>query len=217
MKNVYGIIAGLLFFAAISPGQVTNSAKFNEHKYRIDLPDYWGKGNKAWKILTEKLPIVCEELKDKDLCGDDCKPKYIVRLYVTEPEITGYSLYKVKKNPSAETRHLVNSLPYTSLVPGSVQPANMNYPKNNGPDMEAFTMASDYQFSCYLLLMDEKESIITKMILVDTNETWHSDYGGKDRNLSIQNSDAFFERNKGEMIPGRTELYAIIDKKILAL
>ena len=29
-------------------------------KYRINLPDYWKHGNKIWRILTDKLPLVCE-------------------------------------------------------------------------------------------------------------------------------------------------------------
>jgi len=218
MKRVYLISACVVFLYFASAGQQTNTKKFNETKYRIDLPDFWGKGNKAWKVLTEKLPVICEELQDKDLCGDDCSPKYTVRLYITGPEITGYSLYKVKQNASTETRHLVRSLPNTSFVSPTLQPqAPTGYPLNNGPQMETFTIASDYQFSCYLLLLDEKESVITKMILVDTNEVWHSDYRGKDRNISVQNSDAFFEKNKGQMTPDKNELFAIVDKKILAL
>ncbi len=59
------------------------------NKYSIHLPDYWKPGNKVWQILNDKLPLVCDELKDKELCGDNCNPKYSIEFEMSEPVILG--------------------------------------------------------------------------------------------------------------------------------
>ncbi|HEY6064248.1 MAG TPA: hypothetical protein VIV35_11600, partial [Chitinophagaceae bacterium] len=41
----------------------------DSNKYRIDLPEYWKPGNRVWKILTDKLPLICDEIKNRELCG----------------------------------------------------------------------------------------------------------------------------------------------------
>lgn len=119
------------------------TSKLNEKKFRINLPEYWKPGNKVWQKLTEKLPEVCEELKDKDLCGDNCKPRYTVEFYMTTPWIDDYY-----------PNHLSSDL------------------RNSRPT-ELWEFVTYYRFQCYLLLYDNStEKLITKVVVVDTNETW---------------------------------------------
>ncbi len=209
----------LLSFSAIAQKK---SLPLNENKYRIDLPDYWGHGNKAWKILTEKLPLVSEELKDKDVCGDNCNPKYIVEFYITGPELTGYLRYKKQSTVSTNTRTLVNSIPGTSLVTTPTttgrHPVNHYSRAGSFPPNEPVQMSGEYVFQCFLLLKDDSGHILTKFILVDTNEVWYSEF--KIRQGSYypsQNPDVFFEKNKDSFTPDRLELLAIVDKKIQSL
>jgi len=37
--------------------------------------------------------MICEEIKDKELCGDDCNPRYTIELEVYEPLATNYDYY----------------------------------------------------------------------------------------------------------------------------
>lgn len=120
-------------------------AQIDENKYRIILPDYWKPGNKVWKILTDKLPGVCEELKDKELCGDDCNPKYTIELELSDLVITDY----VPNHISSDYRN------------------SSQYRQTDNWDIRTM-----YSFESSLLLRNEKGVIITRMILVDTNEVW---------------------------------------------
>ena len=91
---------GLLIFCLLS--FLSHSQHFTKAtdttKFRIFLPSYWKPGHKAWRILNEKLPLVCEELKDKDLCGDDCNPLYNVILEISEPEVIDYYSNRLYSN-----------------------------------------------------------------------------------------------------------------------
>jgi len=108
------------------------------NKYSIHLPDYWRPGNKIWEILTNKLPLVCEELKDKELCSDDCHPVYTIEFEMSEPIINDYHPIHVSSGSTSQTWDFVIS----------------------------------YSFECSLLLLNEKKQLLTKFILVDTNEVW---------------------------------------------
>ncbi|NOT51186.1 MAG: hypothetical protein HOP10_07905 [Chitinophagaceae bacterium] len=212
--------AALLLLLSIAAIAQNKTLPLSENKYRINLPDYWGHGNKVWNILTEKLPLVSEELKDKEVCGDDCHPKYSIDFYITEPELTGYTRYKKPKAVSTSTRALVNKIPGTVLVPGSYSPqlpaGYYNQAANNQP--EQWQMTAEYVFQCFLLLKDDTGRIITKFILVDTNEVWSSAFKGSNTEYSSpQNPDVFFETYKEKFTPDKFELLAIVDKKILAL
>jgi hypothetical protein len=110
----------------------------NEDKYRINLPDYWKPGNKVWQILTDKLPQVCEELKDKDLCGDNCNPKYTIEFEMSEPYIYDYRANTI----------------------------------SSGTPTSSYNFVTTYSFECSLLLFDEKDKLITKIILVGSDENW---------------------------------------------
>jgi hypothetical protein len=90
--------------------------------------------------LNDKLPLVCEELKDKQLCGDDCNPKYIVAFEMTRPVINDSYFAKVKTPGERES--------WKSL-PGR-----------------------NYNFQASLLLQDNNGIVLTRFIIVDTNEVW---------------------------------------------
>lgn len=115
------------------------------NKYRIDLPEYWKPGNRVWKILTDKLPLVCEEIKDKELCGDDCNPAYSIQFEMSDPVIFEYF-----------PNHISSS--YTN--------------NQFGKPSDTWEIQTLYGFECSLLLRNEKGILITRFIVVDTNEVW---------------------------------------------
>jgi hypothetical protein len=81
---------------------------------------------------------VCDELKGKEICGDDCKPKYTLEFYLSEPIVIDF-----KANPIAST-HLTRS----------------------------YNIVTSYAFECALILFDEKDRLITRINLVDLDDTW---------------------------------------------
>jgi hypothetical protein len=115
------------------------------NKYRIDLPEYWKPGNRVWKILTDKLPLVCNEIMDKELCGDHCNPLYTLEFEMSDPVIFDYFPVHI-------------SSIYT----------NNQFVKPSA----TWEIQTNYGFECSLLLKNEKGTIITRFILVDTNEVW---------------------------------------------
>jgi hypothetical protein len=115
------------------------------NKYRIDLPEYWKPGNRVWKILTDKLPLVCNEIKDKELCGDHCNPLYTLEFEMSDPVIFDY---------------LPNHISSTYTNNQFVKPS------------DTWEIQTLYGFECSLLLRNEKGILITRFILVDTNEVW---------------------------------------------
>lgn len=186
------------------------SATIKENKYRINLPDYWGKGNKVWKILIDKLPQICEELADKEVCGDDCNPKYSVDFYMTSPVIIDYFIQK--KHPPLNTN--------TRIADPARRPLQNTEYANSQVYNNLWQVTSYYNFECYLLLRDENGKIITKMVLVDTNEVFQKK---QDVGLSSYNefkervSSGYIDNHKEKFLPTDIELIAIADKKMLAL
>jgi hypothetical protein len=115
-------------------------------KYRINIPEYWKPGNRVWKILTDKLPLVCKELKDKELCGDNCNPGYTIEFEMSDPVIFEY-------------------------FPNHISSVYTN--NQFGKPSETWEIKTLYGFECSLLLRNEKGVLITRFILVDTNEVWN--------------------------------------------
>jgi hypothetical protein len=115
------------------------------NKYRINLPEYWKPGNRVWKILTDKLPLVCSEIKDKELCGDHCNPLYTLEFEMSDPVIFEYF-----------SNHISSIYTNNQFVKPS----------------ETWEIQTLYGFECSLLLRNEKGVLITRFILVDTNEIW---------------------------------------------
>jgi hypothetical protein len=109
-------------------------AAIDTSKYRINLPAHFKSGNKAWRILDEKLPLVCEELKGKELCGDDCNPAYNIDFTMSAPVVLDY---------------------YAQRIAGT------NY--------DIITL---YTFECSLFLKNNAGEIVTRIILVDTNDVF---------------------------------------------
>ena len=103
-------------------------------KYRINLPAHFKPGNKAWRILDEKLPLVCEELKNKELCGDNCNPAYTIDFTMSAPVVLDYYAQRI-----------------------------------SGTNYDIITL---YTFECFLLLKNNSGEIITRIVLVDTNDVF---------------------------------------------
>src|SRR5215212_321346 len=90
----------LLGLSFISEAQTL--ASIDTGKYKIVLPDYWKRGNKIWQILNDKLPLVCPELKDKDLCGDNCNPAYYIGMEVSNVRVYNSFLVQSTNKDSLE-------------------------------------------------------------------------------------------------------------------
>ncbi|MEO7923779.1 MAG: hypothetical protein ABIR30_08870 [Chitinophagaceae bacterium] len=140
------LITCLSILACILPGAWGQRlSSLDTNKYRINLPDYWKPGNKVWQILVDKLPHVCDELKDKELCGDNCNPRYFIEFEMSPPAVFSHSYNHI-------------SADYTNTV----------YKKPT----DSWDFNTHYSFECYLLLFDEKDKLLTKFIVVDSMEEW---------------------------------------------
>jgi hypothetical protein len=143
MKQLVCCIVLLVSCLAGANGQ--HHAAVDTNKYRINLPVYWKPGNKVWKILTDKLPLVCNEIRDKELCGDNCNPGYIIELEISDPVIFDYF-----------PNHISSTYTNNQFVKPS----------------ETWDIQTRYGFECSLLLRNDKGDLLTRFILVDTNEVW---------------------------------------------
>ncbi len=141
-KTVYFLVVFLLL-GQLAPGQ--HLASVDSMKYRINLPDYWRPGNKIWRILSDKLPAVCDELKDKELCGDDCNAWLSVEFEMSAPLIYDY-------------------------LPAHLYANYANDQRSKPSDL--WDIQTIYGFECSMYLMDQTGTVITRFIIVDTNEVW---------------------------------------------
>jgi len=144
MKNI--VICFVLSVCSMAEAIGQRLSTPDSTKYRIDLPDYWKPGNKVWKILIDKLPLVCAEIKDKELCGDDCNPGYSFEFEMSDPVIFNY-------------------------FPNHISSVFTNNQFRR--PSETWDIQTRYGFECSLLLRDEKGILVTRFILVDTNEVWN--------------------------------------------
>jgi hypothetical protein len=204
MKLQPTLLFPLLLCSLVVPAQ--RVAVPDTGKYRIELPAYWKAGNRIWRVLDDKLPAMSEHLRDKELCGDDCKPAHRVIFQMSEPMILDYGY-----NRRIST--------FTS---------------------EIFDFTTSYRFNCSLLLLNDRDQIITRFVLVDTNEVWKvvnrvelPSYRATpgSRNTLVPNSGldfirstiglpgitpyAFIQSNKEKLAPGIKDMYGVIDQKII--
>ena len=213
----------LIFSLSETAGQRLSLPDSN--KYRINLPGYWKPGNKIWRILTDKLPLICQELRDKELCGDDCTPLYTIELEISDPVVFDFF-----------PNHILS-----------------NYANNQfSRPSEVWDIQTYYGFECSFLLRNEKAVLLTRLILVDTNEVWKIsnrvtlasyappppvalynrrtspsrsgvvDIYSNPSNLQIipvtgqegETPFSFINKNREKLAPGYKDLFAVIDQKI---
>lgn len=201
-KNILSFIAAMLCVFTIS----AQKNAVNNDKYRINLPDYWKPGSKVWQILTDKLPEVCEELRDKELCGDHCNPKYTIEFYMTAPDVHGY------------------------------HPIHISSDFNSSMPTESWEISTYYSFQCYLLLFDDKSKLLAKIVLTDTDEVWtlknraslRSNNISPRYRLAVQNAIntsgqqgetpySYINQHKDELEPKLKDLFSVIDSRIKSL
>ena len=203
MKNFILNFIFVLFICLSSAGQ--RLSDIDTGKYTINLPQYWKPGNKVWQILTDKLPTVCDELNDKELCGDNCKPKYTVEFEMSEPVILDY---------------------YTNHI-------------SSGAISQSWQFVTLYSFSASLLLFNEKDSLLTRFILVDTNEIWTVKHQAElasylpapPQKIYVQGPQifapmtsalgragqspfAYINSNKEKLAPTQRDMFGVVDEKI---
>ena len=114
MKKFASCYFFLFLISIISSGQ--SLSEIDSSKYKINLPDYWKPGNKIWRILNDKLPQVCEELKNKELCGDNCNPAYRIEFEMSEPIINDYYSNHISSGTTSQTWEFVTVYRFTSSL-----------------------------------------------------------------------------------------------------
>lgn len=205
--NLLLLVAMSLPFSA--PAQ---TKKADPGKFRINLPDYWGKSSKVMSVLIDQLPLICPELAGKDVCGDNCRPKYKVEFYLTAPYVTGY--YTQKQNPPVPTK-VINITKQAAYL------QSLDYATSISSE-NTWNVTGYYNFQCYLLLMDDADSILTKLILVDTDESFADTHivnlnRGNTTTFSEQNISSYIDNNKNLLVPAVKTLFEIAENRILAL
>lgn len=131
---------------------------------------------------------------------------------MTAPYVTDYSTQKTPAPVPTDTRNLIRPANYYQ------SPEYAKYLASNN----TWNVTSYFNFQCYLLLMDDTNKILTKLILVDTDETF-AIVNRVDMNRTAYNSFAeqnissYIDNNKERLIPPAKTLYEIAEKKILAL
>lgn len=210
MKRMIPCFTLLVLISTAAAGQKLSDV--DTAKYTINLPGYWRPGNKIWQILSDKLPTVCEELKDKELCGDHCNPKYSIEFIMSEPVILDY---------------------YSNHI-------------SSGTTSQTYEFVTLYSFSSSLLLMNEKNEVLTRFILADTNEVWrvthktqlasytsrpaqriymlqgssqqdatdNNRWGNRGSGTGGQSPFAYINNNKDKLSPTLADMLKVIDEKI---
>ena len=171
MKNFIPCYIVLFFISVISSGQ--SLSVIDTSKYRINLPDYWKRGNKIWQILNDKLPLVCEELIGKELCGDNCNAKYSIEFEMSEPLIYDY---------------------YSNHI-------------SSGKTTETWEFVTMYSFTSSLLLVNEKNELLTRFILVDTNEMWKVTHKAQLASYTPPPPQQIYMLNNPGLVPGDPQLW----------
>lgn len=143
MKQVLSFCVFVFFCLSNTASQ--DLTQLDTNKYKINLPDYWKPGNKIWQILSDKLPFVCEEIREKELCGDDCNPRYTIEFEMSMPVVFEY-----------HPNHILSAYSNNQVA----RPT------------ETWEIQTLYGFECSLLLRNEKGRYIKRFIIVDMNETW---------------------------------------------
>lgn len=143
MRSVVIFLAVSLFSFLQTEAQ--HLASVDSNKYRINLPDYWKPGQRIWRILSDKLPTVCDDIRDKELCGDDCNPWLRIEFEMSAPLILNY-------------------------LPNHISSSYTNNQFSRPSDL--WDIQTTYAFEASFLLMDNNGRIITRFILVDSNEVW---------------------------------------------
>lgn len=198
----------------------------DENKFRINLPDYWGRNSKVVRILMDKLPVFAEEIKDKEVCGDDCNPAYNIDFYLSYPEIVDQGLASKPAIQPANTRPQFNTV---QLIRNNLdnrtnpdpQLVAINTPTAQ-PTPHNWEVITYYRFECFLLLKDRNENVITRFVLVDADATWAYTHKVDKRN-NLLNSEimrnplTFLDDKKEEFLPDIYEQLKIVDSQILSL
>lgn len=204
----------LFFLIALPLFSQRTLQEVDENKYRISLPDHWSTHSKAFQVLTDVLPGLCPELKQKDICGDDCNPAWRVEFYLTEPELLYYEINS-KPSPTINTNTQVSFVRkdmYISRGSPQMKEIGNNLTDRQLNNMTGKEIVSYFNFQCFLLLLDREQRIVTRLILVDTNEVWKKVQSVK-KSINTTGTPGLWNA----LLPGSEELMAVADKKILAL
>lgn len=217
MKQAFLLLVLANLISLLSFSQ-RNLGHIDDDKYSINLPDYWGKGSKVWHNLIEKLPLLCEELKGKDLCGDKCNPAYTIDFYITEATIFDYTAIKkfpalstnTQLNAKQELARMQNPLDYHRYNANSISPASQNN----------WNITTNYGFQCFLLLRNNSGKLLTKIVLVDTNQVWSKQHLinlSSNGNFSALTPQTYIENSESKLRPLPKELMEIAEQKLLSM
>lgn len=218
MPKIYPFLPVLLMICISAGAQQTTS----DNNFSLELPSYWKKEGKVWRMLAEKLPEYCPELSGKQVCADCPQTEYKVVWLMSEPLVMGQDVKEVSnsRNPAASRVNSVNVTVQGTNGRDSIIATRANF----NPRMENYSTRWNiriyYSFQFSFLLLDNKDSILRRIILVDTDE------------MFVKNNDvvtsSYFEtspvtpanyivQNQEKLFPRQTDLFVIVGDKLSML
>jgi len=215
MKKLYLLILATVLLSGAVIAQ-RKASKPDDTKYRINLPDYWGKHHKVRTTLIDKLPEICEELKEKDVCGDNCNPAWSVDFYITDAVIFDYSVME-KFTPVLSTNTQLNVMLEQRRMQNPIDFLRYNNQYISNTNKRTWKITTNYGFQCFLLLRDDTGKIITKLVLTDTNEVWSKEHNIIMNNVTTTTPQSYIENSYKKLAPFPKDLMEIAEQKILKL
>lgn len=202
MKNFILSLSLLLFISISSSGQRLSDIDTN--KYSIHLPSYWKPGNKIWEILTDKFPIVCEELKDKELCGDHCNPKYTIEFDMSEPVIYNYYSSHISSGPATESWQFYTVYSFSASLLLFNEKDKLLTQFILVDSTEKWTVAHRAELASYLPSK-------TPIMYVQNGQVYQS---ARTSGTSGQTPFSYINNNKEKLSPTQRDMLSVVDEKI---
>lgn len=215
MRKLYLLILIVIIISAGASAQ-RRASRPDETKYRINLPDYWGKYHKVRTTLIDKLPEICEELKGKDVCGDNCNPAWSVDFYITDAVVFDYTVME-KFTPVMSTNTQLNARQELNRIQSPIAFPNYNNRFISNTNQRTWKITTNYGFQCFLLLRDDTGKIITKLVLTDINEIWSKEHNITVYNVTTTTPQSYIESSHNKLAPFPKDLMEIAEQKILKL
>lgn len=212
MKKTGLVLA--LFLWTCSSTFSQQAKKVNPSKYRINLPNYWKPGSKAVQVLADRLPEVCEELKDKELCGDDCRAKYTLEFYMSEPKVFEYRANLVSVGTEKSTYNFVTSYSFESALLLFDESDKLLKRINLVNADEVFTITHRAELNNYVPSMNNRQSMNTQAPgTVAIPNLYPANYWNT-RTIRGQTPYSYIEEHVDKLYPTRNGMLSVVDDHI---
>lgn len=218
MQKIYPFLPVLLMICISAGAQQTTS----DNNFSLELPSYWKKEGKVWRMLAEKLPEYCPELSGKQVCADCPQTEYKVVWLMSEPLVMGQDSKEIDNNRINGTNGInrMTSAGRSNTGRDSIV-ANSNYVYERTRDYNTrWQIRTYFTFQFSLLVLDNKDSIIRRLILVDNDEvnfkaTEITSSSRFETNPVIPAN--FVAENQRELMPQQNDQFVVVDRKLTML